>query len=88
MLPRDYPPFDKVIEGYTKIEPAPEDGRTMYDVYVKEKEGQLLLEIPKNYAEKEVLHWAHRRKRTGFCRSPSWRLLRAMAPIQQTLSAD
>ncbi len=49
----DYPPFDKVIEGYTKIEPAPEDGRTMYDVYVKEKEGQLLLEIPKNYAEKK-----------------------------------
>jgi hypothetical protein len=49
----DYPPFDKVIEGYTKVEPAPEDGRTMYDVYVKEKDGQLLLEIPKNYAEKK-----------------------------------
>ena len=49
----DYPPFDKVIEGYTKIEPAPEDGRTMYDVYIKEKEGQLLLEIPKNYTEKK-----------------------------------
>ena len=49
----DYPPFDKVIEGYTKVEPAPEDGRTMYDVYVKEKDGQLLLEIPKNYADKK-----------------------------------
>lgn len=49
----DYPPFDRIIEGYTKIEPAPEDGRTMYDVYVKEKEGQLLLEIPKNYTEKK-----------------------------------
>ncbi len=49
----DYPPFDKVIEGYTKIEPSPEDGRTMYDVYVKDKEGQLLLEIPKNYADKK-----------------------------------
>jgi hypothetical protein len=49
----DYPPFEKVIEGYTKIEAPAEDGRTMYDVYVNNKDGQLLLEIPKNYAEKK-----------------------------------
>lgn len=49
----DYPPFEKIIEGYTKVEPAPDDGRTMYDVYVKEKEGQLILEIPKNYPDKK-----------------------------------
>lgn len=48
----EYPPFDKIIEGYTKVEPAPDDGRTMYDVYVKDKDGQLILEIPKNYADK------------------------------------
>ncbi len=49
----EYPPFDKIVEGYTKVEAAPDDGRTLYDVYIKEKDGQLILEIPKNYGEKK-----------------------------------
>ncbi|MCA9192924.1 MAG: zinc-dependent metalloprotease [Planctomycetales bacterium] len=46
----DYPPFEKVIEGFTKVEP-PTDSRAMYELYVNEKEGQLLIELPKNFAD-------------------------------------
>ncbi len=49
----DYPPFDKVIEGFTKVVAPTDDPRMMYDIYVNDKDGQLLLEIPKNYAEKK-----------------------------------
>ncbi|RMF44529.1 MAG: DUF5117 domain-containing protein [Planctomycetota bacterium] len=49
----DFPPFDKVIEGYTKVEPPSDSPQSMYTVYVKEKEGQLLFELPKNFASKK-----------------------------------
>lgn len=49
----DYPPFDKVIEGYKKIEPPSDEPQSMYTVYVNEKEGQVLLELPKNFATKK-----------------------------------
>lgn len=49
----DYPPFDKVTEGFTKIAPPQDEPRSMYEIYVKESEGQLLLEIPKNYMDKK-----------------------------------
>lgn len=58
-LAADYPSFDQVISGYTKVEtPAPPTGSTrpatpMYTLYVKEKEGQLLVELPKNFATKK-----------------------------------
>jgi hypothetical protein len=48
----DYPPFDKVIEGFKKIE-APEGATSMYTLYVNDKEGQLLMELPKNYGTKK-----------------------------------
>ena len=48
----DYPAFDKVVEGYTKIEPPSDEAQSLYTLYVKEKEGELLLELPKNYATK------------------------------------
>ena len=50
---QDYPPFDKVIEGFTKLEPPRDETRSMYDVYVRTKDSQLLLELPKNYADKK-----------------------------------
>ncbi|MCA9127061.1 MAG: zinc-dependent metalloprotease [Planctomycetales bacterium] len=43
----DYPPFDKVIEGYTLVEPEGDESQSMYKLYVKPKEGQLLIELPK-----------------------------------------
>lgn len=49
----DFPPFDKVTEGYTKLEPPAGEMRTMYEVYVKQKDSQVLLEIPKNFADKK-----------------------------------
>jgi hypothetical protein len=49
----DYPPFDKVIEGYKQVEPPPDDPQSMYTLYTKESEGQLLIELPKNYASKK-----------------------------------
>ena len=49
----DYPPFDKVIEGYQKVESDRDDPSPMYTVYVNKKEGQMLLELPKNFASKK-----------------------------------
>ncbi|QDV24280.1 zinc-dependent metalloprotease [Aureliella helgolandensis] len=49
----DYPPFDKVTEGYKVVEPAGDATQSMYTLYTKEKEGELLLELPKNYASKK-----------------------------------
>ncbi|MGN6545986.1 MAG: zinc-dependent metalloprotease [Aureliella sp.] len=52
-LAQDYPPFDRVIEGFTKVEPPRDENRSMYDVYVRQKDSQVLLELPKNYADKK-----------------------------------
>lgn len=49
----DYPPFDKIIDGYTKVEPAGDAKSSMYTLYSKQKEGQLLIELPKNFASKK-----------------------------------
>ncbi len=49
----DYPPFDKVTDGFTKIEPPRDEPRSMFEVYVRAKDSQLLLELPKNYADKK-----------------------------------
>ncbi len=48
----EYPAFDKVIEGFKKIEPPTDEAPSMYTLYVKENEGELLIELPKNYATK------------------------------------
>lgn len=48
----DYPAFDKVIEGYKKIEPTNDETQSLYTLYIKEDEGELLIELPKNYATK------------------------------------
>ncbi|MCA9180739.1 MAG: hypothetical protein KDA51_04780, partial [Planctomycetales bacterium] len=48
----DYPAFDKVIEGYKKIEPTNDETQSLYTLYIKENEGELLIELPKNYATK------------------------------------
>jgi Met-zincin/Domain of unknown function (DUF5117) len=49
----DYPPFDKVIEGFKKIEPPTGEPPSMYTVYTKEDKGLVLLELPKNYESKK-----------------------------------
>ncbi len=52
LLAEDYPAFDKVTEGYKKIETAGDEAQSLYTLYVKENEGELLIELPKNYATK------------------------------------
>ncbi len=50
---QDFPPYDRVIEGFTKLEPPRDENRSMFDVYVRNKDSQILLELPKNYADKK-----------------------------------
>lgn len=79
----DYPPFDKVIEGYTKITPAAEDSRMMYDMYVNDKDGAASAGDPQELCREEILHRPYGRQRTDFCLVTSGRLLRPVAAIQQ-----
>lgn len=51
--PPDYPPFEKVIEGYTKVESKSPDGGMLCGVWTREKDGQMLLELPKDFATKK-----------------------------------
>lgn len=49
----DYPPFDKVTEGFKKVDPPSGESGSMYTVYTKAETGEILLELPKNYANKK-----------------------------------
>ena len=49
----EYPPFDKVIEGFRKVEPPSSEPGSMYTVYVKADTSEMLLELPKNFATKK-----------------------------------
>ncbi|MFO0012753.1 MAG: zinc-dependent metalloprotease [Planctomycetota bacterium] len=51
--PPEYPPIEKVTEGYTKVESKSPDRGTLYNVWVRDKDGQMLLEIPKDFASKK-----------------------------------
>src|SRR5690606_4127238 len=49
----EYPPFEKVIEGYKQVQPPADDPQSMFTLFTKMDEGQLLIELPKNYASKK-----------------------------------
>ncbi|XZE36269.1 zinc-dependent metalloprotease [Pirellulaceae bacterium SH501] len=53
----EYPPFEKVTEGFTKVESKSPDRATspngLCGVWTREKDGQMLLEIPKDFASKK-----------------------------------
>lgn len=49
----DYPPFEKVIEGYTKVESKSPDRGALCNIWTREKDGQVLLELPKDFASKK-----------------------------------
>lgn len=49
----ELPSFDKVSEGYTKIPVSDQQNRkALFDVWIREKDSQLLGELPKNFASK------------------------------------
>lgn len=53
----EYPAFDKVTEGFTKLESKSPDRTTnpngLCGVWTRERDGQMLLEIPKDFASKK-----------------------------------
>lgn len=53
----EFPPFEKVTEGFTKIESKSPDRATapngLAGVWTRERDGQMLLEIPKDFASKK-----------------------------------
>ena len=53
--PPDYPPFEKVSEGFVKTESKNLDKNAipLCGVWTREKDGQMLLELPKDYATKK-----------------------------------
>jgi hypothetical protein len=49
----DYPPFEKVTEGFTKSESKSPDKGALCGVWTREKDGQMLLELPKDFTSKK-----------------------------------
>ena len=49
----EYPPFEKVTEGFTKAESKSPDNGSLCGVWTREKDGQMLMELPKDFASKK-----------------------------------
>jgi len=49
----EYPPFEKVTEGFVKIDSKSPDKLSLCGVWTREKDGQMLLELPKDFATKK-----------------------------------
>ncbi|MCK4872367.1 MAG: zinc-dependent metalloprotease [Phycisphaerales bacterium] len=49
----DFPPFEKVSEDYTKVVTMP-DGRGLWTIYRRDKDAQLLAELPGGYAGQKL----------------------------------
>lgn len=47
-LGSDLPPFDKVSEGYEQVV-STADGKSFYNIWKREKDGQLLAELPRGF---------------------------------------
>jgi len=47
----DYPPYSKVVEGYTQVVSTSGGARSLYTVWTRAKDQQMLAEIPKTYAK-------------------------------------
>lgn len=46
---QDFPPFDKVVEGHEKVVSTVDGQGSMYTVYHRGKDGQMLAELPRNF---------------------------------------
>jgi len=47
---RDYPPLDEVLEGYEKVVSTAEGERSLYTIWTREKDGQMLAALPSGYS--------------------------------------
>lgn len=48
----DFPPFEKVSEGYEKVVSSL-DGQSFYDIWVRKKDGQMLAELPRGWSNQK-----------------------------------
>ncbi len=49
----DFPPYKKVLEGYTKVTSTMDGKPSLYTLYVNKKNDQILAELPKGYASQK-----------------------------------
>jgi len=49
----EYPPFEKVTEGFVKSDSKSPDKQSLCGIWTREKDGQMLLELPKDFAMKK-----------------------------------
>ncbi|MFM1832355.1 MAG: hypothetical protein RLZZ461_671, partial [Planctomycetota bacterium] len=49
----DYPPFDKVSEGFEEVS-APEGTRGLYRLWVNKKDQEVLAELPRNFEKQDL----------------------------------
>lgn len=50
----ELPPFDKVAEGFEKVVSTADGGRSLYTIYVNEKEHAALAELPPNFENRRI----------------------------------
>ena len=48
----DFPPFDKVADGYEVVNSTADDASTMLKLFKRDKDGQLLAELPRGFERK------------------------------------
>jgi hypothetical protein len=51
--PDDFPPFDKVTEGYEKVVSTVDGKPSFYTLWVRQRDGQMLAELPRNFASQK-----------------------------------
>ena len=51
----DFPPFKEVAEGYTKVVSTADGAKSLYTIYTREKDGQVLIELPRNFERQNIL---------------------------------
>ena len=50
----DFPPFEKIVEGFTKVESrAPDGSPALCGLWTRERDGQMYMELPKDFAAKK-----------------------------------
>ncbi len=50
----DLPSFDKVGEGFEKVISSADGSSSLYTLYVREKDGQMLAELPRNFERQKL----------------------------------
>ena len=49
----DFPPFDKVSEGYKKVVSTADGAKSLFTIYTREKDAQMLAELPRNFSKQK-----------------------------------